>query len=78
MKFRKISLDDLEILQKHRVQTRNFYVSSHVEIFTCGAIMHVLSGKEQKSNSFGISKEELKISNRVLVCRYLGGINGGS
>ena len=76
--FRKISLDDIEVMRKYRVQTRNFYVSSLVEEFTCGASTSIMNFKDiNKEVTFGISKGELKISNRQLVCGLLGNINGG-
>ena len=73
----KISLDDMEILRKYRVQSRNFYVSSSVEEFTCGAHVTFLNYKGPDL-SFGVSKRELRISDRQLVSGLLGNINGGS
>ena len=77
MVFKKLSLDDREIMRKYRVQINNFYVSSNVEEFTSdhGCIM--------KSNyhtdvEFGIQKKAYLVSHRHWVSRYVGNVNGGS
>jgi hypothetical protein len=81
----KVSLEDEEILRKYRVQTRNSYVSSEVESFTCGAqtslmdLDKIVNSKWlTKEVNFGIGKKELSISNRNFVNGYLGNVNGGS
>jgi hypothetical protein len=74
----KISLDDADIMQKHRVQTTNHYVSSHVENFTVGSKACYLGDKYDNKDGFGISKEVLRVSNRNFVHGWLGNINGGS
>jgi hypothetical protein len=77
----KIGLDDSDLMKKYRVQTRNYHVCSRVEDFTCGS--NCIAIAEDRKNwktdyEFGISKQEMKVSNRLLMSSCLGIINGGS
>ena len=80
MNIQKINIDDLEILKKYILQTRNFYVSSEVDEFTCGAKALLFTESKRRSSEkvIGISKEDHRASNRCLVHGFLGCINGGS
>jgi hypothetical protein len=80
--FRKILLDDLDVMSKHRrmVQTRNYYVSVMVEEFTCGSVTAFIEASmtDALDRKFGISKSEYRVSSRRFVNGLLGNINGGS
>ena len=82
MIFRKILLDDLDVMSKHRrmVQTRNYYVSVMVEEFTCGSVTAFIEASmtDALDRNFGISKSEYRVSSRRFVNGLLGNINGGS
>lgn len=82
MIFRKILLDDLDVMSKHRrmVQTRNYYVSVMVEEFTCGSVTAFIEASmtDALDRKFGISKSEYRVSSRRFVNGLLGNINGGS
>ena len=78
MIFTKICLDDLEVIKKRRIQTRNYYVSSANDEFTCGAISILVGPDMHKELNLGISKQQAKVSKRCVVHGYLGLVNGGS
>ena len=80
MSHEKIGLEDLEILRKYTMQTRNWYVSGYMDNFTCGARALLLTEGNRRidERTIGVSKEEHKVSVRIYVAGFLGCINGGS
>ncbi len=79
MIIRKISLEDMEVFRKYKVQTRNYCVARQVEEFTCGS--HTVQYKTDRmiqDKIFGISKKEIRVSNRHNINGHLGLVNGGS
>jgi hypothetical protein len=76
MRFRKISLDDNDVLRKYRVKSNNYYASSDVEEFTCGSHVAVQSKGHKRATNFGISKYEYKVSRRTKISGYDYGIKG--
>jgi hypothetical protein len=77
--IRKISLEDMEVFRKYRVQTRNYCVARQVEEFTCGshAVLY-RTDKMIQDKMLGISKKEIRVSNRNHINGHLGLVNGGS
>jgi len=89
LQLRKISLDGREVICKRRVSD-NPMVSMWNEEYSCGGqVSHVAEmldidawldsmSKKKKRPNIGISKRELRISNRDMVDGYRFSINNAS
>ena len=80
MNFRKISLEEMEVCKKYRINIRNYYVSVQFEEFTFGSHAVFLNeniGEVIGSGAFGISKQEHRVSRRHFVNSMLGKVYGG-
>jgi hypothetical protein len=75
MNYRKVTLEDLNVFKKRRVQYLCYEVASQVEEFDCGASCSYVY---KNLPHFGISKQEHKVSGRFLVHSFLAAVGCGS